>query len=41
VLLGYGAISFAYFGARLLPHPGRALLGSGQDPQIFVWSFAW
>ena len=23
VLLGYSAISFAYFGARLLPHPGR------------------
>ena len=41
VLLGYGAVSFAYFGARLLPHPGRVLLGQGQDPQIFVWSFAW
>jgi hypothetical protein len=41
VLLGYSAISFGYFGARLLPHPGRVLLGSGRDPEIFVWSFAW
>jgi hypothetical protein len=41
VLLGYVAISFLYFGVRLLPHPGRALVGTGLDPQIFVWSFAW
>jgi hypothetical protein len=41
VLLGYLAISFAYFGWRLLPHPGEALVGSKHDPQIFVWSFAW
>ena len=26
---------------RLVSHPGRAILGSGRDPQIFVWSFAW
>jgi hypothetical protein len=43
VLLGYAAVSFAYFGWRLLPHPGRILVGTdGQhDPEIFVWSFAW
>jgi hypothetical protein len=35
------AIAFAYFGALLVRHPGRYLLGSGKDPQIFVWSFAW
>ena len=41
VLLGYAAVSFAYFGWRLAAHPGRYILGSGRDPQIFVWSFAW
>ena len=41
VLLGYAAISFAYFGWRLLPHPGRYLVGSGRDPELFVWVFAW
>jgi hypothetical protein len=41
VLAGYSAIAFVYFGARLLPHPGRDLVGYGRDPQIFVWSFAW
>src|SRR3954468_22944934 len=37
----YLAVSFLYFGARLLPHPGRPLVGSPYDPEIFVWSFAW
>src|SRR5215210_1426302 len=43
VLFGYVAISFAYFGWRLLPHPGRILVGAYQqnDAEIFVWSFAW
>ena len=41
VLVGYTAIAFAYLGAPLLPHPGRDLIGSGRDPQIFVWAFAW
>jgi hypothetical protein len=41
VLLGYGLVAYLYFGARLTAHPGRALLGSGADPQIFVWAFAW
>jgi hypothetical protein len=41
VLFGYTAISFAYFGWRLLPHPGRRVIGSGHDPQEFIWSFAW
>ncbi len=40
-LLGYVAISFAYFGWRLLPHPGRSILGLGHDPEISIWSFAW
>jgi hypothetical protein len=40
-LLGYIALSFLFFGVHLLPHPGRAMLGSGRDPEIFVWSFAW
>jgi hypothetical protein len=41
VLLGYTAVAFAYFGYRLVSHPGRDLIGYGRDPQIFVWSFAW
>jgi hypothetical protein len=41
VLAGYAALSFGYFGWRLLPHPGRAILGLGHDPQIYIWSFAW
>jgi hypothetical protein len=41
VFFAYAAVSFGYFGWRLLPHPGRTLLGSGPDPFIFAWSFAW
>jgi hypothetical protein len=43
VLSGYAAISFLYFGLRLLPHPGRELVGGPRqrDPEIFIWSFAW
>ncbi|HEY3920501.1 MAG TPA: hypothetical protein VGL76_00135, partial [Gaiellaceae bacterium] len=41
VFLGYAGLSFLYFGIPLASHPGRAMLGNGQDPQIFVWSFAW
>jgi hypothetical protein len=40
-LCGYMTISFGYFGWRLLPHPGRLIVGSGHDPLIFIWSFAW
>ena len=40
-LVGYLLLSFCFFGIHLLPHPGRAMLGSGRDPEIFVWSFAW
>jgi hypothetical protein len=41
VLAGYSAISFLYFGVRLLPHPGRSYVGEGADPEIFIWSLAW
>jgi hypothetical protein len=43
VLAGYCAVSFLYFGWPLLPHPGRDLVGNGQqlDPELFAWSFAW
>jgi hypothetical protein len=34
-------VGFAYFGVRLVAHPGRSLVGYGRDPEIFVWSFAW
>src|SRR5215213_3667422 len=41
VLAAYTAISFLYFGIRLLPHGGRSYVGEGADPEIFIWSFAW
>jgi hypothetical protein len=40
-LAGYVLVAFLYWGARLLPHPGRAYIGAPTDPQIFIWSFAW
>ena len=40
-LAAYAGLSFCYFGIHLLPHPGRAVFGSGRDPEIFVWAFAW
>jgi hypothetical protein len=40
-LAAYAAVSFLYFGVRLLPHPGRVVVGHGPDPGIFIWSFAW
>jgi hypothetical protein len=41
VLAAYTAISFLYFGVRLLPHFGKAYVGEGADPQIFIWCLAW
>ncbi len=41
MLGGYAAVSFLYFGLRIVSHPGRYEIGYGRDPQIFVWSFAW
>jgi hypothetical protein len=41
VLVGYVLISFAYWGLRLVPHPGRYYVGTGTDPQIFIWSIGW
>src|SRR5262245_51540705 len=41
VVCGSAAISFGFFGWRLLPHPGRHLIGFGHDAQIYIWSFAW
>ncbi len=41
MLVAYAALSAAYFGWRLLPHPGRLVVGQSGDYAIFVWSFAW
>ncbi|HWB21514.1 MAG TPA: hypothetical protein VG652_01350 [Gaiellaceae bacterium] len=41
VLCGYVAVSLGYFGRPLLHHPGRILIGTGRDPELFVWAFAW
>jgi hypothetical protein len=40
-LAGYCAISFLYFGLRLVIEPGSQYLGRYDDPQILIWSFAW
>ena len=39
----YTLVSTLVFGWSLWPHPGRRILGLGDqfDPEIFVWSFAW
>ena len=37
----YLGVSFLYFGLPLVAHPRRDWIGSGADPQIFVWSLAW
>jgi hypothetical protein len=41
--VAYAAVAFLYFGWRLLPHPGRLLVGADQqnDANVFIWSFAW
>jgi hypothetical protein len=37
----YLAVSFLAFGLRLLIEPGSQYIGSYDDPQIPIWSFAW
>jgi hypothetical protein len=39
--VAYLAVSFAYFAIPVLPHFGRDLIGTGSDPQLFVWSLGW
>lgn len=39
--LVYAATSFAFFGLRVADNPRTELIGTGADPAIFVWSFAW
>jgi hypothetical protein len=41
VLGTYLGISFLYFAVPVITHPGREWIGSGSDPQIFVWSLGW
>src|SRR5579862_7300458 len=40
-LAGYTLVSFLYFGLPIANHPGRYEIGSGTDPNLFVWMFAW
>ena len=37
----YAAISIAYFGLPVLGHLRTSYIGSGQDPQIFIWALRW
>ncbi len=41
VFVGFAVVSVAYFGSTVWRHPGRTLLGTGQDNEIFAWAFAW
>jgi len=40
VALGFVTLSFAYFGWRLLPHPGNKV-PEGASGVMIIWSFAW
>jgi hypothetical protein len=40
VLACYFAVSIAYFGWRLLPHPGRVIFGN-ENATLYIWSFGW
>ena len=40
-LLLYAAASFLIFGLRVAAHSDLSYVGTGVDPQIFIWSFAW
>jgi hypothetical protein len=40
-LLAFLVISIGYFGAPVLAHPSKNLVGFGTDPGVFVWFFAW
>jgi hypothetical protein len=37
----YLAVSIAYFAVPVLRHFRRDVIGSGSDPQLFVWSLGW
>ena len=37
----YLTTSFCYFAPPVLAHPWRDVIGSGNDPQLFIWSLAW
>ncbi len=40
-LAGYVLLSFLFFGLPVVSHPGRSFIGYGNDPEIFIWAFAW
>jgi len=37
----YAALAFLVFGRGLVTGPGSRYSGTGRDPQVFIWSFAW
>jgi hypothetical protein len=37
----YVVVSFFYIAIQIIAHPGRDLIGSGHDPDLFVWMLAW
>ena len=38
---GYVALATLYFGVRVALRGPVSYVGTGVDPQIFIWSFAW
>jgi hypothetical protein len=37
----YATLAFLLFGLRLVTDTGSTYSGTGRDPQIFIWAFAW
>jgi hypothetical protein len=37
----YCLVAFLFFGLPAVAHPGRTVIASETDPNIFIWSFAW
>ena len=37
----YLGLSVLFFAIPVLPHFRRDLIGTGSDPQLFVWSLGW
>jgi hypothetical protein len=40
-LAAFVVLSFLYFGLPVAAHPGRVVVGSINDPKLFIWMFAW
>jgi hypothetical protein len=37
----YVLLAFIYLAVPVISHPGRDLIGTGRDPELFAWMLAW